>query len=177
MRLYVVLMFFFVVSCASPNKESQENSPDKSTADSQNIISNAIGEILSSEARKLVEPWTEFNNVENAISDYYTISPTQALENADVLATATQQFRDSIRVERFNEPDLKIRLNVLHNTALRLEDMNQIPKISAEEITLEVNHLIKTFSSINGKLNNIVQQENLEKELSKFSQEGISNQN
>ena len=163
------------MSCANPDKESQEINPDKSTSDSQNIISNAIGEVLSPEARKLVEPWREFSNVENAISDYYTISPAQALANAGVLARVTQEFKDSIRVERFKEPDLKIRLNVLHNTALRLQDMNQIPKINHEEITLEVNQLINTYSSINEKLNNIVQQENLEKELSKFSQEGISN--
>ncbi len=175
MHRYLILMLFFFVSCASPDKESQEISPDKSTNESQNTISNAIGEVLSPEARKMVESWTEFSNAENAISDYYNISPTQALANADVLARTTQQFKDSIRVERFNEPDLKIRLNVLHNTALRLQDMNQIPKISHDEITLEVNHLINIYSSINEKLNNIVQQKNLEKELIKFSQEENSN--
>ncbi|MDJ0644582.1 MAG: hypothetical protein QNJ57_01235 [Flavobacteriaceae bacterium] len=176
LRLSIVLILFYLGCENSDNQKTKSQLDSISESSSENII-NSIGEVLSPEARKIVDPWEEFTTIEAIINEYYNISPAKALTNAQELSTAAQQLKDSIRVEQFEKPDLKIRLNVLYSTALRLHDMNDIPKISDEEIKIEVNNLIGVFSSMNKKLNNIIQQENLEKELKSFPNSSISYEN
>ena len=62
-----------------------------------------------------------------------------------------------------------MRLNVMNNIALRINDMNDISQIDPKEISDEVGNLMQLFSSINRRLNNIVRREALEKELNPFN--------
>lgn len=171
-RLLIVVFSVFV-ACSSPEKKAAEEQLNGSLKNSSKNITHSIGEVLSSEARKLVENWQEYLNTEKIISEYYDISITKAITNAQELSKTTQLLKDSIRVERFHQPDLKMRLNVLHNIALRLNDMNDIPEISEKEIENEVHSLISAFNSITIKTNDIINQETLEKELKYFTNEKI----
>lgn len=167
-RIFIIstLLLF---ACTKANKKDQEDQPEIISENSNTKITHSLGEVLNPQARKVIETWNEYAAVENIINEYYNISTTKALSNAQELSNATQQLRDSIRVERFKEADLKIRLNVLHNSALRLNDMREIPEIDEKEIKTEVSNLINTFTSITSKLNNVVNQKNLEKELINFN--------
>lgn len=163
-RLLIILLFLSF-GCSNSNKNRSESQIDTISGNESVNITHSIGEVLSPEAREIVESWKEYSQVENMITDYYNISIEQAIINSKELSNATLQLKDSIRVERFKQPDLRIRLNILNNIALRLNDMEQIPQIGEEEVKNEVGNLVRVFSSINSKLNNIVSQENLEKEL------------
>ena len=163
-RLFIILIFLNL-GCSNGNKNKSESQNDTISESVPENISHSIGEVLSPEAREIVDSWKEYTQIENMMVDYYNISIEEAIINAQELSNATLQFKDSIRVDRFKEPDLKMRLNILNNIALRLNDMGQIPQISGEEVKNEVSNLVRVFSSINSKLNNILSQENLEKEL------------
>ena len=167
-KLYLFLLIVCIGCSDSKNHEAKNNN-DPTKESSSVSISQSLGETLSPETRKLVDPWEEYTRMEQHITDYYNISVEEALLNTETLADLTQQLKDSIRVERFQRPDVKIRLNILNNTALRLKDLNQIAQVDDEEIKEEVSNLLTVFSSINTKLNTIVRQEQLEKELKDFN--------
>lgn len=163
------VLFFLSIGCSNNGNKKTENQQSSNLENTSDNITHSIGEVLSPEARKLIEPCKEYTVVEGLIGEYYDISVTKAIANSQELSNATQQLRDSIRIERFTNPDLKIRLNVLHNTALRLHDLQQIPEINNKEVETEVSNLINAFTSITNKLNNAVKQERLEKELINYN--------
>lgn len=126
---------------------------------------------LNSKAIKLVETWDEYQNIDELLKQYQNINSNLALLNAKELAVLAKQLKDSIRVEILKIPSVKIRLNVLHNETLRLADMNTIPSITEEEVVEENSNILNAYSALNLKINNIVNQENLNKEFSSFIDE------
>jgi len=126
---------------------------------------------LNSKAIKLVETWDEYQNIDELLKQYQNINSNLALLNAKELAVLAKQLKDSIRVEILKIPSVKIRLNVLHNETLRLADMNTIPSITEEEVVEENSNILNAYSALNLKINNIVNQENLNEELSSFIDE------
>ncbi len=128
-------------------------------------------EKLNSKAIKLVETWDEYQNIDELLKQYQNINSNLALLNAKELAVLAKQLKDSIRVEILKIPSVKIRLNVLHNETLRLADMNTIPSITEEEVVEENSNILNAYSALNLKINNIVNQENLNEELSSFIDE------
>ena len=96
---------------------------------------------------------------------------TEALLNSVELSELAQQLKDSIRVEKLNIPEVKIRLNVLHSETLRLADMSNIPTITQESVEEETNNMLDAFSALNLKINNMNLQEELNEEISKFVDE------
>ncbi len=166
-RLLILLMFLSF-GCSKSNQAASVTAQNDMSKSTGTNLTHSLGQVLSSDARQLVDNWEEYSAVEELILQYYNISVTDALAKANELSVATQQLTDSIRVERFERPDLKIRLNILNNSALRLNDLSQINEVETEEIKTEVRNLVGVFSSINTKLNTIVINENLEKELKSF---------
>ena len=126
---------------------------------------------LNSKAIKLVETWDEYQNIDELLKQYQNINSNLALLNAKELSVLAKQLKDSIRVEILKIPSVKIRLNVLHNETLRLADMNTIPSITEEEVVEENSNILNAYSALNLKINNIVNQENLNEELSSFIDE------
>jgi len=167
-KIILVLLCFFYISCNDTKQNETEVELESTKVTSDTKIVNSICETLNDESRKLVESWPEYKIVDETITDYYTITPGEALLKAKDLSNYAQQLKDSIRIELFDRPDLKIRLNVLYNTSLRLADMETIESIKTEEVTSEINNIVSAFSAINSKINNIINQENLEKELLNF---------
>jgi hypothetical protein len=126
---------------------------------------------LNAKTKKEVEGWTEYQKMNDFIKQYYSISKIDALFNANELSELAQQLKDTIRVEKFKIPSLRIRLNVLYTETLRLADMASINSISEDEIKNENENILNAFSALNLKLNNIIDQEILNEDLSKFIEE------
>lgn len=168
-RVYSIILCLLFFSCNTTKKKPVE-SQNKTEITTQEIkkVTNSIGEVLSPEARTLVNNWKEYKNIENVISEYYSITTKDATFKAHELVKLSQQLKDSIRIEDFKTPDVKTRLNVLYNNAMRLSDMDSIPEIENKEIVNQIINTLHTFSSINSKINNIINKKNLEKELEDF---------
>ena len=131
-------------------------------------IVNSLGVTLNTGARKLIEDWPEYKTIDELINDYYNITLDDALLKAKDLSNYSQQLRDSIRIDILERSDVKIRLNVLYNVSLRLADMETIKTIKPEEVKTEVTNMINAFSAVNSKINNILAQQKIEKELVNF---------
>lgn len=168
LKLLVLLVYLVpLVSC----KNDGNNTLDQSTVQSDSIVDinkktiRAIGETLTPDARKKVEGWKEYQLLDDFLDNFYSSSPNEALNLSKELATTTKQLRDSLKIDRFKQPDVSIRINVLHNYALRLADMSNIPSIKTEEVQEETQNVLDAFSALNSKINNLTKQELLEQEL------------
>lgn len=126
---------------------------------------------LNTESEKLISSWPEYQNFNELISQYQEITMSDALLNSVELSELAKQLKDSIRVEKLDIPEVKIRLNVLYSETLRLADMSTIPTITEELVTLENNNVIDAFSALNLKINNMNTQEKLNQDISKFVDE------
>ena len=164
------LILIMVFSCRkSISKDEQITTADSTAV--KLIKTNFIEVKLDPEAKREVEDWTEYQKMNDFIIQYKNISLIDALFNANELSELAQQLKDTIRVEKFEIPSVKIRLNVLHSETLRLADMASIPSISEEEIKNENDNILNAFSALNSKINNIIIQENLNEDVSKFIEE------
>jgi len=166
-KLLYLFLFMSLLSC-------KENNPSKMKSDTitQDTIKiedqksiRSIGEILLPEAKKKIETWKEYQQLDELLTNFYSISTSEALNLSTELSTSTQQLKDSVKIERFKQPDISIRINVLHNNALRLHDMAAISVISPSEVNVEIQNILDAFSALNAKINNITNQEKLESEV------------
>ncbi|WP_123897493.1 hypothetical protein [Aureibaculum marinum] len=128
----------------------------------------AIGETLTPNAKKKVENWVAYKQLDNLLDNFYSSSPNEVLNLSKELSTTTKQLKDSIKIERFKQPDVLIRINVIHNYALRLADMSTIPSITADEVKEETQNILDAFSALNSKINNLTKTEELEEELKEY---------
>ena len=167
-KFFLYFLLFIGISCKDIKKNETNLQLDTLKVKTTSKIVNSLGETLTTASRKLVEDWPEYEVLDELINDYYNITNDDALLKAKDLSTYSQQLRDSIRIDILDRSDIKIRLNVLYNTSLRLADMETIKTIKSEEIKTEVTNIIDAFSAINSKINNILAQQNIEKELVNF---------
>ena len=167
---FLILLIFCYTSCNKNERNSLKNNLVKTGSiqiEDQKEISN-IGETLLPESKIKVENWHEYEQLDQLLTNFYSISPNEALNLSQELSTTTKQLKDSLKIDRFKEPDMLIRINVLHNSALRLADMATIPNIDASEVKEETKNILNAFSALNAKINNITRQEKLETELKDF---------
>lgn len=163
-----VILCTYFISCNNAHKEI---SADKEVIDSlKTDVSNirSIGETLLPEAKKKVEGWEAYQQLDQLITKYYTADASEALNLSKELSTTTKQLKDSLTIERFKENDVMIRINVLYNYTLRLHDMASISKITEKEVNDETQNILDAFSALNSKINNITNQEELQQELDDF---------
>ncbi|HBS12321.1 MAG TPA: hypothetical protein DEO36_07240 [Flavobacteriaceae bacterium] len=168
-----IYLFIFLISFISCEKKdikvlkTESTNVDSSTVQNQKTI-RAIGETLSPAAKLKVQNWTEYQQLDQLLEKFYSSSPIEALNLSKELSSSTKQLKDSIKIERFKQPDIGIRINVLHNNALRLADMATIPSIKAKEVQDETQNILDAFSALNSKINNLTKQEKIELELKDF---------
>lgn len=165
------IFFTLLLLFACNQKKEEVNTDAVSTNDSlKSEFSNikSISETLSPEAKAKTVNWEDYHQLDRLLTDFYTISPKEALNLSKELATTTTRLKDSLPIEEFKRPDVMIRINVLNNYALRLADMASIPSITDTEVDQEIQHLLDSYSALNAKINNIAHQEKIERELSDF---------
>ncbi len=153
-RLFIVV-FLVGVSCGKTKSSQKTPQQSDSLKEESYQIKNTIAETLLPEARKAVEDWKEYQEVDKFLLRYYNISVNEALNNAQELSVLAKQMKDSIRVPELTQPSVVARLNVLYNETLRLADMEQISAITPNEVKEEVFNILEIFSALNAKINTI----------------------
>ncbi|MBJ2174756.1 hypothetical protein JBL43_10945 [Aureibaculum sp. A20] len=172
--LKIVYFLVFILALASCKKNENNVVNDSTTAndsivDTDKRTIRAIGETLSPDGKETVKDWEEYQLLDDFLDNFYSSSPNEALNLSKELSHTTKQLIDSLKIDRFKQPDVSIRLNVIHNYALRLADMSTIPNINPSEVQDETQNILDAFSSLNKKINNLAKQEKLEKELKGFT--------
>ncbi|HIP48322.1 MAG TPA: hypothetical protein EYG92_05075 [Lutibacter sp.] len=121
--------------------------------------------VLKSNTKKELKNWKEYQLVDEILSKFNSISNEEALSNAKELSEFVTHLKDSITDKRLKSPPLKSRINILHNECLRLNDMAEIPAISTEEVSAEIDNIFEAYNAFNAKLNDIFKVRNMENEL------------
>jgi len=169
-----LFFIFFLIVTFSCEKEIEKNiQKEKQIANLQNVYDEKIESIhkkitLHSKSKTVVENWQEYQTLTDFITKFHKTTTKESLFNSNQLTVLTQQLKDSIRIKTFDTPSFKIRLNVLHNEAMRLFDMDSITGITNKEIIQENYNITEAFNAINMKINSIVKKETLDNELLEY---------
>lgn len=161
----LLCILFLCSSCGNKEKTIEVDAMNDSIAKSATRIVNRIGETLIPAAKRDMDTWKEYQDVDVLISRYYSTSIMEALTNAEELAELTVFLKDSIRVEKIEKENVIARLNVLNNEAMRLADMANIPSITDDEVKEEVAKILELYSAVNAKINTIYKSEALQDRL------------
>jgi hypothetical protein len=129
---------------------------------------------LNPKSEALISSWPEYRQFDDLISRYQEITMNEALLNSVELSEMARQLKDSIRIEKLNVPEVKIRLNVVYSEALRLADMSTIPTVTEEMVARENDNLIAAYSALNMKINNMNLQDQLNSEINSFVDEVLA---
>jgi hypothetical protein len=165
------IFFFFLiilagtVSCTKNKPKAQVISKQDSLKIVNSRIEVPLGEVLIPSAKKEIDKWREYADVDDFITSFYNISTSEALSNAKELSDLVKLMKDSIRVTDLKIPSLIARINVLENETLRLADMATIPSIKNSEVKEEVTSILTVFSAINSKINTIYKASAIQKSL------------
>jgi hypothetical protein len=152
---FLLVILFLNFSCKRSNPIQEDSEKSDTVKISSNRIVNSLGETLIPNAKKALDEWKEYNNVDEFVMKYYNISTMEALTNAQELSELVKQMRDTIRIEELDKLNVLARFNVLHNETLRLADMANIPSIKDEEVKEEVGKILELFAAVNSKINTI----------------------
>jgi hypothetical protein len=163
--LYILLITVLLTSCKPETNGVDETEGTLEVAQDEDATISSIGITLSTKSKQETDVWMTYQMVQSKINGYYSVTKSQALQNARELADLVKNASDSIKIEKLDRPDIKIRFNVLFNHALRLDDMSTINKISDDEVMNEVTSILNAFSAINEKINVIYKIEQYEEEL------------
>lgn len=159
----VFILFFLVFYSCNNSSDKQEAKAQKSD---MNIIQKHDAVLGLEKTSKIkIENWKEYHSVTNSLSQFSSISPNEALNNAIKLSETIQFLKDSIRPKELINLSFKTRVNVLENEALRLKDMTHISAITAKEVNTQVDKILAAFSATNSKINTIYSQIEVEQEI------------
>lgn len=154
-----------MISCGSAEKKRNSSEALDSIQNSEEKIQSKINITLSRVSREAIKDWSEFEEVDDFIINYYNISVSDALSLSSELNDLVTLMRDSIRVEKLRIAPINSRLNVLQNETLRLRDMSKISSITSEEVTKEVKSILEVYDSFLSRINTIYKAEELQKRL------------
>jgi|TARA_B110000908_G_scaffold120476_1_gene141184 hypothetical protein len=160
-----LLITVLLTSCKPETNGVDETEGALEVAQDEDATISSIGITLSTKSKQETDVWMTYQMVQSKINGYYSVTKSQALQNARELADLVKNASDSIKIKKLDRPDIKIRFNVLSNHALRLDDMSTINKISDDEVMNEVTSILNAFSAINEKINVIYKIEQYEEEL------------
>lgn len=163
--LYILLITVLLTSCKPETKGIDETEDTLEVVQDEDATISSIGITLSIKSKQETDVWLTYQMVQSKINGYYSVTKSQALQNARELADLVKNASDSIKIEKLDRPDIKIRFNVLYNHALRLDDMSIINNISDDDVMNEVTSILDAFSAINEKINVIYKIEQYEEEL------------
>jgi len=165
--LYIFFSFLLVFySCKKESKTDETNQAVRDTI-AFNKTKNAtkINIKLTREAKKALENWKEYQIFDDFISQYSSISNSEALSNATELSELATHLRDSVLDSRLNTHAVKTRLNILQNECLRLKDMENISAIKPKEVSAKVTDILKAYAALNNKFISVYEINKLQNEL------------
>lgn len=163
MKAFIYLGFVLLfLSCGKSQKEEAQV-VEKSEFSIQKKHSEST--VILKKNKKSIEDWKEYETLNDFIQKFQSISPISSLSNSRELNSLVKNLNDSIKPVFLKSPAFNARVNLLYNETLRLYDMSSISSIKAEEVNLQVGKMLHAFSSLNSKINTIILQQNLEKEV------------
>lgn len=166
--LLTIIIAWFSFSCNKESAQPKDLNAVTKTDQTVPAPSFGIGESLRPSADSIARTWEAYMKVSEFLKTNGSLSNEESLYNAKDLVKLTEALKDSIPLADLNNPAVKIRLNVLHNEALRLQDMADIKVITNKEITEERQKIYDAFSAINYKLNNMSDQAKINEQLKDF---------
>ena len=160
--IYYCVFIFLISSCndTTPTATKVVEKPEASRVKKHNQVSK-----IQSKFEMDIDSWIEYENLAIFLQQYTAISPNDALNNSRELNDITKSIIDSVQPQFLETAAFKARLNLLYNETLRLYDMSSIPAIKATEVNHQVANILNAFSSVNFKINTILTQGELEKNI------------
>ncbi len=175
-RSLLLLIFLSILfSCNNKSLKKETVILQEKKADSIKKYTLKINEKLTPKSKIFMQDWGEYQRFSKFLNENKIYTPEESLLNAEELAKLAQELKDSIRIEELQTPSIKIRLNIIHNEALRIEDMSKISIITEEEIHKEYTKIYEAFSALNSKINNNLTQKELNEQLKDFIDEIVTN--
>lgn len=162
-----IIFILFLGSCTFNSKDKDDETsvlPD-TIIQSSELITSSAPVSLTSLAKKEMEAWDTYQNLDNFIKRYYKINTSEALSNALELNQLTVQLQDSIKKSPIASSALNARVNILFSETKRLADMNEIPAISKNEVDDQVHKITEAFASLQYKLNSLFAIDEMESQL------------
>ena len=163
MKFFYYCVFILLISSCNDTTTTATKVIDKPEA-SRVKKHNQVSEIQS-RFEMDIDSWIEYENLAIFLQQYTAISPNDALNNSRELNDITKSIIDSVQPQFLETAAFKARLNLLYNETLRLYDMSSIPAIKATEVNHQVANILNAFSSVNFKINTILTQSELEKNV------------
>ena len=161
--LFVIVLF---VSCEDDKAGEADTIKKSDFSKEQNHM---VIDPLTGGAAKKVDHWQEYIAVRDFLNQYSFITPNEALNNSRELNNLVKALKDSVTPNFLDSHSFAARINLLHNETLRLFDMSSISSIKSFEINDQVLKIMEAFSSLNSKINTLVQQADLEVQLDVIS--------
>lgn len=171
-KIFIAFLTLTLFFSACKNKEQKTIEENDSSPVKNSLIKSEKPIVkLNSTSKEMIATWPEYQKFDELISQYQEISMNEALLNSIELSELARQLKDSVRIEKLDIPEVKIRLNVLYSETLRLADMSTIPTITEALVAQENNNVIDAYSALNIKINNMTAQDELNEEISTFVDE------
>ncbi len=171
-KIFIAFLALTLFISACKNKEQKAKEVNDSSPVKNSLIkSEKPITKLNPASKEMIATWPEYQKFDELISQYQEISMNEALLNSIELSELARQLKDSVRIEKLDIPEVKIRLNVLYSETLRLADMSTIPTITEALVAQENNNVIDAYSALNIKINNMTAQDELNEEISTFVDE------
>ncbi len=149
------ISILMLVSCSNKDKSEAKNQaqePVQEQSQSEVFVFDKITPLNRKVANELRD-WFDYNEMKNNVERYQETSKMEALMNAHDLYDAISKASDTISIPFLDKPEIKIRFNVMYNSAKRLDDMSTISSITSEEVKHEIGNMIEAYSSLNDKIN------------------------
>lgn len=153
-----------LISCNTHKKNDLET--NKSSQEPIIYLQEPIK--LNKEAQNYFKEWKDYSDFNEFFNQFIKTTQSDALNNAKELNTLATRLRDSLNIKVLNIPAFKARLNVLQNETMRLEDMTTINNLKTKAIEAQLNKILNAFNATNAKLNNLILQKQVEKDLSQL---------
>jgi hypothetical protein len=159
-NLLYSLCFILFFSCLKKEQDSLDNETQKPLLSVVKKHEDLIK--IESSFTQEIENWNELKALDNFILRFKKASPNEVLSNALELKSLVSSLKDSVKPSLFEIPSFNTRVNILYNETLRLADMTFIPAIKADQVNMQTDKIINTFSAVNSKINTILTKKRFE---------------